>query len=213
MSRFLAFPISILLLSFAAAVQTADGGHHPQPVPVEFTEGIAHYMDIHRAVVAMMGPPLQHTDPKALLDQQWAFADAIRARRCEEMGAVFTPSTAAFFRARIATILHETEVDVAGILREMDEDWEEEAPLPETNDPFPWGAGNMMWPSMLLRLPELPRELEYRFVGRDLVILDVRASLVVDVLVDALPDACQDVSEHAADQPCDADAEPIADVS
>jgi hypothetical protein len=32
-----------------------------------------------------------------------------------------------------------------------------------------------------------PRELEYRFVHRDLVLWDVRADLIVDVLRDAIP--------------------------
>jgi hypothetical protein len=40
---------------------------------------------------------------------------------------------------------------------------------------------------MLRRLPELPPELEYRFVGRDLVLVDILTSVVVDVLRDAVP--------------------------
>jgi hypothetical protein len=36
-------------------------------------------------------------------------------------------------------------------------------------------------------LPELPEELEYRFAGRDLVLIDIHAELVVDVLRRALP--------------------------
>jgi hypothetical protein len=41
---------------------------------------------------------------------------------------------------------------------------------------------------MLAGLPELPGELEYRFLGRDLLLVDVLANLVVDVLHDALPE-------------------------
>ena len=37
------------------------------------------------------------------------------------------------------------------------------------------------------RLPVLPLELEYRFVDRDLVLLDTEIDLVVDVLENALP--------------------------
>jgi hypothetical protein len=55
------------------------------------------------------------------------------------------------------------------------------------NGAFPWLAGNAMWPFMIETLPALPAELEYRFVGRDLVLLDVRAELVVDILPAALP--------------------------
>jgi hypothetical protein len=43
------------------------------------------------------------------------------------------------------------------------------------------------WPALLAVLPALPEELEYRFIGRDLVLVDVHADLIVDVLKDALP--------------------------
>jgi hypothetical protein len=39
----------------------------------------------------------------------------------------------------------------------------------------------------MLKLPELPPELSYRFVGRDLVLKDIKAGLVVDVLPNAIP--------------------------
>jgi hypothetical protein len=41
-------------------------------------------------------------------------------------------------------------------------------------------------PAVFRDLPPLPGELEYRVVGRDLVLLDVIANLVVDVLRDAI---------------------------
>jgi hypothetical protein len=44
-----------------------------------------------------------------------------------------------------------------------------------------------MWPSLLLALPPLPRELEYRFWDRHLVLVDLHANLVVDILENALP--------------------------
>lgn len=44
-----------------------------------------------------------------------------------------------------------------------------------------------MPPTLLLALPELPRELRYRFIGRSLAILDRDSSLIVDVMRDALP--------------------------
>jgi hypothetical protein len=37
-----------------------------------------------------------------------------------------------------------------------------------------------MPPNLLLVLPDLPKDLEYRFIGRHLVIRDVRANIVVD---------------------------------
>ena len=54
---------------------------------------------------------------------------------------------------------------------------------------------NMEWPALalfdfvppqlLLALPPLPAELEYRIIGRSLVLLDHHANLIVDILPDA----------------------------
>ena len=45
-----------------------------------------------------------------------------------------------------------------------------------------------MPPSVLLTLPPLPACLHYRFVGRELVLVDSEAGLIVDLLPAAAPD-------------------------
>jgi len=40
---------------------------------------------------------------------------------------------------------------------------------------------------LLEALPPLPVELQYRFIGRDLLLVDVEADLVIDILPNALP--------------------------
>jgi hypothetical protein len=42
-------------------------------------------------------------------------------------------------------------------------------------------------PTILLRLPKLPDTLEFRFVGKALVLFDGRANLIVDFIPNALP--------------------------
>ena len=42
-------------------------------------------------------------------------------------------------------------------------------------------------PTLLMRLPPLPDMLAYRIVGRDLILLDITASLLVDFLPRAIP--------------------------
>ena len=44
-----------------------------------------------------------------------------------------------------------------------------------------------MPPSILLNLPDLPRELDYRIVGHTLVLRDVGANLIVDYIPEAIP--------------------------
>ena len=42
-------------------------------------------------------------------------------------------------------------------------------------------------PALLLTLPQLPKEVAYRIVGRELVLQDVEANLIVDFVHEALP--------------------------
>jgi len=44
-----------------------------------------------------------------------------------------------------------------------------------------------MPPDMLAALPALPEELEYRFVGDRLVLLDTKAHLIIDFVENVLP--------------------------
>jgi hypothetical protein len=41
-------------------------------------------------------------------------------------------------------------------------------------------------PNLLVRLPQLPEELEYRIVNRDLILRDVNANLIVDFIPSAI---------------------------
>lgn len=58
----------------------------------------------------------------------------------------------------------------------------------EVNGPFPWIHASAMFPCVLKALPPLPPELQYRIVGSTLVLIDVHAGLIVDVLPYALAD-------------------------
>ncbi len=56
------------------------------------------------------------------------------------------------------------------------------------NTVYPTTFPLLTFPAALLqKLPDLPPELEYRIVGRNLILRDVKANLIVDVLRDAIP--------------------------
>jgi hypothetical protein len=44
-----------------------------------------------------------------------------------------------------------------------------------------------MPPTLLNRLPVLPKELQYRIVGHALVLQHMETSLIVDFILDAIP--------------------------
>ena len=159
-----------------------------QPVPKDsgtlFQERVAAYVALHRQCVQRLS--LRGVDPHARggVTFRQALADSIRsARRDAQPGDIFC-------RAVAPRILHLIQTDLAAR-----EPMDRQAILAETpcalplhvNDQYPIGEPFVtMPPVLLLRLPSLPPEVQYRFMGRTLILVDVEAHLVVDLLQDAL---------------------------
>ena len=90
-------------------------------------------------------------------------------------------------RSSIARALGEARLDSSALLHEMLADTGEDAVPPVVGEPFSWRLGSMMPPTLLRALPDLPVPLQYRFVGADLVVIDIQTNIVVGILHDALP--------------------------
>jgi hypothetical protein len=59
--------------------------------------------------------------------------------------------------------------------------------IPTVNGDYPAGASISPMPACLLAaLPPLPKELQYRFLSRDLILWDLHAGLIVDFVPRAL---------------------------
>jgi hypothetical protein len=180
--------LAALPIFFALTIPGESATWLPTPqVPQVFFARINQYVEMHRLATAPLGPLVMCSDPEELLRQQWALARAIRESRPNAReGDIFTPDAARYFRTLIAEVAWQRGLDLWGEVEDALA-WDTEAAVVEVNAPVPWNAGPMMWPSVLWRLPELPPELEYRFVGRDLVLIDVDGNIVVDVLREAVP--------------------------
>lgn len=153
-----------------------------------FEVRINDYVALHRRLERAWPPASLLADP----EQAEAVADALRAalldaRPQARQGGFFTPDVADVLRFRIANALREEAYDLAVMTWPPEGDdsgrWK-----PEVNQPVPWGVSAMRWPSFAM-LPPLAPELAYRFIGRDLVLVDVHANLIVDILDLALPTA------------------------
>lgn len=101
-------------------------------------------------------------------------------------GHLFPPDVAAAFRRRITDTLAEHGFDPADLVAEMNAEVEPGARPPEVNHAFSWANGNMMLPCLIEALPALPRDIQDRLVGLDLVVLDTRTSHIIDILRNAL---------------------------
>jgi hypothetical protein len=154
------------------------------PGLVQFTMRVYDYVETHRRLAAAIEQPLC-SEAEELTRQADVLGAAIRdARPRAKEGDIFTLAASEMFRARIAAITRRTGFDVAAFLdRHSGEAEELEV---HVFGALPWRSHVALMP-IIRQLPELPPELEYRFVGRHLVLMDVGANIVVDVLRDALP--------------------------
>jgi hypothetical protein len=179
----------LLFVLLSVPAEAAERTCTLKPVPAAFVDRANDYAAVQRMIIASLGPPLVWSEAEQVLRQQRRFANAMReVRPILGNGGFFTPDVSKYFRERIDAIVRETGFDVTTAIETPDEDEIVVTAAPRAGEPVPWNAGPVMWPFMLTALPELPPELEYRFLGGHLVIIDGLANLVVDVLYDALPE-------------------------
>ncbi|HZA34904.1 MAG TPA: hypothetical protein VE505_08260 [Vicinamibacterales bacterium] len=174
-----------LLLSVVLALTCGNptGGTAPADAGItgDFCARIAAYATLRGEVQEDL-PAFQITDDvSAIRGSVRALAARIRAAQQRPIeGEIFTPRISDQFRTRLRlAVTDETcgtiMTDNPGRLsRPVSQDYPEGKPLTTT-------------PATILRtLPGLPPDIEYRFVGPDLILLDTRANLVIDRMADAV---------------------------
>ena len=64
----------------------------------------------------------------------------------------------------------------------------EVVPAVEVNATYPANAPlSTVPPTLLLRMPQLPPDIEYRFVGTTLILRDRESNLIIDYMKEAVP--------------------------
>ena len=155
----------------------------------EFNLRIDHYVALHRRLERSVPPEQPFDDWEEMSQARDDLAKAIReARRDARPGDIFSPSFREVVATRVEETLARADYDLTTVLGAINGEVVPGGPRLKVNGRFPWEhVGAAMWPALLQVLPALPRELEYRFVDRDLVLIDIHADLVVDILKEALP--------------------------
>ncbi len=167
-----------------AAQETLDASE-AQAV-MEFETRLKDYLALHRKLEATLpGVPKQAT-PEQVDKNQQALSALIRtARAGAKQGELFTPDMQALVRRALAAALAgpDGENSKATI---MDEDTDV-ANL-KVNDRYPDAIPFATTPLQVLKtLPKLDEGLEYRFVGKRLVLMDTHANMIVDFTENVLP--------------------------
>ena len=140
-----------------------------------------------RSQVAEKLPKLsKDSTPEQIQAYQKASIDGLRtARTNARPGDIFDAATAKYIRRILRTEVKGKErQEVRETVLEADT---KGVPL-KVNYPYPETKELVEVPAtLLLELPDLPKEVKYRFVGRHLLLVDTDSGLIVDYMLNALP--------------------------
>lgn len=183
--------MTLVACTLAAAGASARQGESEDAALRRVQARVDEYVVLRRDATHRLPAPAISSDARTIVRAVDMAADAIRAVRPDaKAGDIFDARAGDVLRARIRNELRAQNHDPAEILAFMLE-YDGGPPLapppPAVNGRVSWTWPSFMVPCLFGVLPALPPELEYRFVERDLILIDVDANLVVDILEDAFP--------------------------
>lgn len=158
-----------------------------KPVADAFEQRVKDYVKLREGIEEKMPKLSKEAKPQEIEVHKKQFQESVRAARAgAKQGDMFTPDAAAMIRAIIKdefrgrdrvelrkTVLVESEVKAV--------------PL-RVNYPYPEVKEQLeMPPNLLLRLPQLPKQIRYRFVGRNMLLVDRENGLILDYMTEAIP--------------------------
>jgi len=151
-----------------------------------FQRSVDEYLALRHRLEPTLPPLAMSSDPQRIHDAVESRAAAIRqARAHQRAGEMFNPAVTGLFRRRIQDAVSKSGDAIERVLQQI-HDHDARRERPAVNGRFSWRTAVATPASILSLLPALPDELQYRFVGRDLALVDTDADLVIDVLPDAL---------------------------
>lgn len=174
--------VSVVLTAGILCAQTARPAINADSAIVQdFEKRVAAYLQLRKSIESNLTKLKSTPSQEKISHHEVQLRHAVReARKNARPGDIFTPEIAAEIRRLIAMAMKPEDGNhIAQSLRhaepvqlrlEVDDSYPARVPLQSSP------------PSLLENLPVLPPEIEYRITGRDLVLLDAKANLIVDVI-------------------------------
>lgn len=152
----------------------------------EFEARVKEYVSMREGIEAKLPKLSKDATPEQIEAHKNAFQEAVRSARAgAKQGDLFTAALAGHMREVIKS---ETRPKEKQAVRETVLESEVKAVPIRVNYPYPESEEQLeMPPTLLLRLPQLPKQVKYRYVGRNLLLVDRENGLIVDFMTDALP--------------------------
>jgi hypothetical protein len=169
----------------------------------EFHAKIQEYVRLRQAAVRAVPPlPPEATAEQIAARQKALTAAILEFRRQARQGEIFTPQIEAAFRRlfkesfeapggqALVESIRDGNPKAEGVPRPTNPAQEVKMPIKlGVNAVYPDGAPfSSVPPSLLLKIPALPDEVRYRFVGRALIARDTEANVILDFIRDIVPD-------------------------
>jgi hypothetical protein len=173
----------------AAAGQSGPSDTSPaKKLTIEdFGDRVNGYIRIRKDAEDFLSALSSSKDPAEIESHKIELAGLIVSERANaHQGDIFTPKVAAKFREIIHKTLKGPRTQDAR--RTVDDKDPEKIVIVRVNMVYP--EDNPLQtapPTLLARLPELPMDMGYRFIGRTFVLLDNKTRLIIDFIPDAIP--------------------------
>ena len=188
----LALPITFLAFASSSALAQVTPTATPQlsstdKVAVKrFEERVKNYMKLRNAMKSKLPKLSKDATPQQIESYRENLEAAVRNMRTgAKRGDLFNHEGSDYIRRTLkVNFTGKDRVELRNIVFEG----ETATVKVRVNYPYPDQAELVeMPPTVLLNLPQLPPEVTYRFVGRNLLLVDGETNLILDYMTNALP--------------------------
>jgi len=177
--------VGLILFSLLASGQQAVNQN--SVILADFSRRVTEYVKLRKAADAGIPASKQSNSPHEISQREHSVAQKIqRARAQAKQGDIFSPEIADVFRQLIRQSLKAEQG------KQIHQSLRHSEPVrgitAQVNRPYPRAVPlQSMPPTLLKNLPELPKSLDYRIINHDLILRDVEANVVLDIIPDAMP--------------------------
>ena len=171
--------LSIMVCTAAAQTHVNDDAK----AIADFKARVDKYVEIRKKADDAAPPLKKEADPREIREGQQALVERIGAARAgAKPGDIFTPDITAVLKRLLRPEAHEK-----GAKEIMKED-KPKAVTFKINGPYPEKQPlATVPPNIIASLPQLPKDVDYRFVDKHLILHDAKANTIIDYIPYALP--------------------------
>lgn len=151
-----------------------------------FMERVNEYVALHQKLEDSLPHLSKESTPQEIDKHQRSLGKMIQeARRGAKQGDLFTPESQAVIKQLLARVFGGPD---GPALKASIMDENPGLSTLKVNDRYPDTVPlSTIPPQVLQGLPKLPEEMEFRFVGNSLILMDVHAHIIVDFIPNAFP--------------------------